>query len=181
MCSRSKQRLNRPLKCQCTLPVASTSIAGLSQQSSASEYELAEQYGISRTTVQRWKHRDSFEDRSHTPHWLQTTLNAAQEELVIYLRKQLRLSLDDLLAVVREFVHPTMGLSSLHRFLVRRGVDQLPKPSPESSPAIPFKAYEPAGDGAGIRQVRPVADPHDDRLQPYAARSLAPLRSQCAQ
>ena len=79
------------------------------QQSSASEYELAEQYGISRTTVQRWKHRDSVEDRSHTPHQLQTTLNAGQEELVVYLRKQLRLPLDDLLAVVREFVHPTMG------------------------------------------------------------------------
>ena len=113
------------------------------QQSSASEYELAEQYGISRTTVQRWKHRDSVEDRSHTPHRLQTTLNAGQEELVVYLRKQLRLPLDDLLAVVREFVHPTMGRSSLHRLLVRRGVDQLPKPSPESSPAKPFKAYEP--------------------------------------
>jgi ribosome-binding protein aMBF1 (putative translation factor) len=36
------------------------------QQSSASEYELAEQYGISRTTVQRWKHRDCVEDRSRS-------------------------------------------------------------------------------------------------------------------
>jgi hypothetical protein len=36
------------------------------QQSSASEYELAKQYGISRTTVQRWKGRGSMEDRSHT-------------------------------------------------------------------------------------------------------------------
>jgi hypothetical protein len=79
------------------------------QQSSAREYELAEQYGISRTTVQRWKHRNSVEDRRHTPHWLQTTLNAGQEELVVYLRKQLRLPLDDLLSVVREFIHPKMA------------------------------------------------------------------------
>lgn len=113
------------------------------QQSSASEYELAAQYGISRTTVQRWKGRDTVEDRSHTQHRLQTTLNAGQEELVVYLRKQLRMSLDDLLSVVQEFIHPTMGRSSLHRLLVRRGVDKLPKPSPEPSPAKPFKAYEP--------------------------------------
>ena len=79
------------------------------QQSSATEGELAAQFSISRTTVQRWKRRDSVQDRSHTPHRLQTTLNAGQEELVVYLRKQLRLPLDDLLAVVREFVHPTMG------------------------------------------------------------------------
>ena len=67
------------------------------QQSSATEGELAAQYSISRTTVQRWKHRDSVEDRSHTPHRLQTTLNAGQEELVVYLRKQRKRGLDTLL------------------------------------------------------------------------------------
>jgi hypothetical protein len=111
------------------------------QQSSGTDSEVAAQFSISRTTVQRWKHRDSVADRSHTPHRLQTTLNAGQEELVVYLRSRLQLPLDDLLSVGREFIHPTMGRSSLHRLLVRRGVDQLPKPSPESSPAKPFKAY----------------------------------------
>jgi transposase InsO family protein len=128
------------------------------QQSSASEYELAEQYGISRTTVQRWKRRNSVEDRSHTPHRLQTTLNAGQEELVVYLRKQLRLPLDDLLSVVREFIHPEMGRSSLHRLLVRRGVDKLPKPSPESSPAKPFKAYEPGYVHIDVKYLPQMAD-----------------------
>ena len=128
------------------------------QQSSASEYELAAQYGISRTTVQRWKGRDTVEDRSHTPHRLQTTLNAGQEELVVYLRKQLRMPLDDLLSVVREFIHPTMGRSSLHRLLVRRGVDKLPKPSPESSPAKPFKAYEPGYVHIDVKYLPQMAD-----------------------
>jgi phage gp36-like protein len=77
------------------------------QHSLASEYDLAAQYGISCTTVQRRKDRDSVEDRSHTPHRLQTTLNAGQEELVVYLRGQLRMPLEDLLSVVREFIHPT--------------------------------------------------------------------------
>ena len=128
------------------------------QQSSGTDGELAAQFGISRTTVQRWKHRDSVADRSHTPHRLQTTLNAGQEELVVYLRSQLRLPLDDLLSVVREFIHPTMGRSSLHRLLVRRGVDKLPKPSPESSPAKPFKAYEPGYVHIDVKYLPQMAD-----------------------
>ena len=56
------------------------------QQSSASEYELARQYGVSRQTIRRWRKRDSVHDASHTPHRLQTTLNAAQEELAARLR-----------------------------------------------------------------------------------------------
>lgn len=128
------------------------------QQSSASESELAARYGISRTTVQRWKDRDSVEDRSHTPHRLQTTLNAGQEELVVYLRKQLHMPLDDLLSVVREFIYPTMGRSSLHRLLVRRGIDKLPKPSPESSPAKPFKAYEPGYVHIDVKYLPQMAD-----------------------
>ncbi len=101
------------------------------QQSSGTDSELSTQFGISRKIVQRWKHRDSVADRSHSPHRLQTTLNAGQEELVVYLRSEVRLPLDDLLSVVHEFIHPTIGRSSLHRLLVRRGVDQLPKLSPE--------------------------------------------------
>jgi uncharacterized protein YjcR len=42
------------------------------QQSSASEYELACQYGVSRQTIGRWRKRDSVHDASHTPHRLRT-------------------------------------------------------------------------------------------------------------
>ncbi len=35
---------------------------------------VGERYGISEQTVLKWRHRDSVEDRSHTPHRLQTTL-----------------------------------------------------------------------------------------------------------
>jgi hypothetical protein len=92
--------------------------------------------------VQRWKQCGSVEGCGHTLHRLQTTLNVGQGKLVVYLREQLRLPLDDLLALTHEFIHPPMGRSSLRRLLMRRGVDQLPKPSPEYSPAKPFKAYE---------------------------------------
>ncbi len=113
------------------------------QQSSASDYELARQYGVSRQTIRRWRKRDSVFDASHTPHRLQTTLNAAQEELVIYLRTQLRLSLDDLLAVVHEFIEPGMSRSALDRLLRRRGHSRLPAPEVPARSPKPFKAYEP--------------------------------------
>ena len=62
---------------------------------------LAEQLGVTVETIARWKHRDTVEDRSHTPHRLQTTLSPAQEAVVLAIRETLWLSLDDLLAVAR--------------------------------------------------------------------------------
>jgi transposase-like protein len=61
---------------------------------------VGERFGISEQTVLKWRHRDSVEDRSHTPHRLQTTLTPAQEVVAVALRKTLLVSLDDLLAVV---------------------------------------------------------------------------------
>ena len=69
------------------------------QQARGTDRELAQQYGIGVDTVRKWRHRSAVQDASHTAHRLQTTLNAAQEELVIYLRTQLLLPLDDLLAM----------------------------------------------------------------------------------
>jgi len=66
---------------------------------------VAERYGISEQTVWKWRKRDSVQDRSHRPHRLQTTLNPAQEAVAVALRKALLLPLDDLLAVVREFLN----------------------------------------------------------------------------
>ena len=39
---------------------------------------LAEQFGVTPQTIYKWRKRDSIEDRSHTPHRLQTTLTPAR-------------------------------------------------------------------------------------------------------
>jgi len=67
---------------------------------------LAERFGVTPQTIYKWRKRDTVEDRSHTPHRLQTTLTPAQEAVAVALRKTLLVSLDDLLAVVREFLNP---------------------------------------------------------------------------
>ena len=106
---------------------------------------LSRELGVSESTVRIWRKRDSVSDRSHTAHRLQTTLSPAQEWLVVAVRKTLLLSLDDLLAVTREFINPAVSRSGLDRCLRRHGVSRLkdlmpdtePKPSPKK-----FKSYE---------------------------------------
>jgi hypothetical protein len=52
---------------------------------------------------------------AHTPHCLQITLTPAQKAVAVALRKTLLVSLDDLLATVREFLNPNVSCSGLDR------------------------------------------------------------------
>lgn len=107
------------------------------QRASGTNRELAQQNGIDADTVRKWRHRTTVHAASHTPHRLLTTLNSAQEELVIYLRTQLLLPMDDLLAQVREFIEPAMSRSALDRLLCRRGHSRLPVPAkPEDTATL---------------------------------------------
>ena len=106
---------------------------------------LAERFGTTEQTIDKWRHRDSVHDRGHTAHRLQTTLTPAQEAVAVALRKTLLVSLDDLLAVVREFLNPNASRSGLDRCLRRHGVGNLrdlkvKEARPKHSG---FKAYEP--------------------------------------
>ena len=120
--------------------------------------ELARQFAVSIDTVRKWRSRDSVLDVSHTAHRLQTTLNAAQEELVIHLRTSLLLPLDDLLAVVREFIEPSMSRSALDRLLRRRGHSRLPKPAAPSLATKPFKDYVPGYVHIDVKYLPQMAD-----------------------
>lgn len=134
------------------------------QQATGTESELAERFGVGRLTIRKWRRRSSVHDGSHTPHRLQTTLNAGQEEIVVYLRTHLRLSLDDLLAVVREFIEPAMSRSALDRLLRRRGVNRLPEPEVAPNPVKAFKAYEP---GYVHMDVKYLPQMQDERERSY--------------
>jgi len=120
----------------------------------------AERHGISKRIVWKWRKREGVEDRSHTPHRLQTTLTPAQEAVAVELRKTLPIPLDDLLAVVREFLDADVSRSGLDRRLRRHGVGNLralkpkaPKPGHE-----PFKAYEPGYIHIDVKYLPKMAD-----------------------
>lgn len=113
---------------------------------SVSNPELALRYGVTLPTIRKWRQRQSVEDFSHTAHRLQTTLSTAQEIIAVELRKSLKLTLDDLLVVVREFLNPAVSRAGLARCLKRYGVNRLRdlEPVPVTTPSSkPFKDYEP--------------------------------------
>ena len=121
---------------------------------------MAERFGTTEQTVYKWKHRDSVHDRSHTPHRLQTTLTPAQEAVAVVLRKTPLVSIDDLLAVVREFLNPDVSRSGLDRCLRRHGVGNLrdlqakePRPKHKA-----FKAYEPGYLHVDVKYLPQMAD-----------------------
>ena len=115
--------------------------------SKATLTELSDQYNITVATARKWKGRTDPQDRSHRPHTLHTTLTAAQEVLVVELRRMVLLPLDDLLAVTREFINADVSRSGLDRCLRRHGVSDLKSLQPsiegEPAPLKTFKDYEP--------------------------------------
>ncbi len=145
------------------------------QASTEPAWKVAERYGISEQTVWKWRSRDSVEDRSHTPHRLQTTLTPAQEAVAVSLRKTLLLPLDDLLSVVREFLNPHVSRSGLDRCLRRHGAGSLRALRPVVPRAAhkPFKAYDPGYLHVDVKYLPQMAD-EDRRVQAAFAAPLAP-------
>ena len=130
--------------------------------SPASAAVLAERYNVTVATVRKWKGREDAQDRSHRPHTLATTLTPAQEVLAVELRRTLLLPLDDLLAVTREFINPSVSRSGLDRCLRRHGVSDLkalqPEVEGETAPAKTFKDYEPGFVHVDIKYLPQLPD-----------------------
>ena len=113
-----------------------------SEDSSAS---LAKRYNVGMATAREWKGHDDSQDRSHRPHTLSTTLSAAQELIVVELSRMLLPPLENLLAVIREFINPDVSRSGLDRCLRRHQVSNLKSLQPEIEgeikPPKSFKDY----------------------------------------
>jgi transposase InsO family protein len=98
------------------------------QKSTASVAELAREFGVSETAVRRWKGRTTTTDRPHVAHRLAISLTPLEERLVVELRTNLELPLDDIVEVMRRCVNPKLSRSAIHRCLKRHGVSARPKP-----------------------------------------------------
>lgn len=121
---------------------------------------LAARYRMTLDTIYRWRGRTSFENRSHTALQLAATLTRPQEAVAVELRRVLLLSLDDLLAVTREFLNPDVSRSGLDRCLRRLGVSNLDALRPKT-PAEPHKAFktdEPGFLHVGVKYMPQMTD-----------------------
>ena len=86
---------------------------------------LARLLKISESTVRKWRKRADTEDASHIPKQLNTTLSVEQEYAVVQLRTRLKLSLDELLIICKEFINDNTSRAGLQRCLKRHGVSRL--------------------------------------------------------
>lgn len=111
------------------------------QRSEESVRGLARRYGISPTTVQKWRQRTSVADQRMglaEPH--STTLTPEQEAMMVAFRRHTLLPLDDCLYALQPSI-PGLTRSSLHRCLQRHGISRLPDLEGDKPVRKRFKAY----------------------------------------
>ena len=94
---------------------------------------LARRYGVSETTVRKWRARRDSEDRSHARHDLGAATTPEDEMLIAELRTRAGLSLDDITEVMRRCVHPGLSRGSVWRALRRMGLNR--RPAHRAAPA----------------------------------------------
>jgi transposase len=111
----------------------------LIQASADSVPELAERFGVNESTIRRWQGRTSVDDRSSRPHTLQTNMSVEEEALIVELRTTVRLSLDDIVEVMKRCIDPSLSRSAIHRCLQRHGVS---KPLTQTEPTKPHGTFD---------------------------------------
>lgn len=79
--------------------------------------KLAQELGISITTVRRWRNRSQISDNHTTPHLIHKVLRQEQEILINALRDALRAPLDELLFMVNEGLGIAISRATLNRYL----------------------------------------------------------------
>ncbi len=111
------------------------------QRSQASLKKLSQTYGINPKTVQKWRRRETVEDRKTGPKQPRSTLlSQAEEALILAFRRHTLLPLDDCLYALKPTL-PHLTRSSLHRCLQRHGVSRLPLEDGDKPAKQRFKRY----------------------------------------
>jgi transposase InsO family protein len=111
------------------------------QVSQESVRALARRYGVSPTTVQKWRKRQTVTDERMGPKQPRSTVLSLEEEAVIVaFRRHTLLPLDDCLYALQPTI-PHLTRSSLHRCLQRHGIARLPDPNGDKPKRSRFKAY----------------------------------------
>src|ERR687897_1535997 len=102
---------------------------------------LARRYGISPTTVQKWRKRTTVADERMGPKQVRSTVLSVEDEAVIVaFRRHTLLPLDDCLYALQATL-PHLTRSSLHRCLQRHGISRLPEVDGEKTAKKRFKPY----------------------------------------
>ena len=146
---------------------------------------LAQRYGVSPTTIQKWRKRETTADVRMGPKEVRSTVLTPEEEaIVVAFRRHTLLPLDDCLYGLQPTI-PHLTRSSLHRCLERHGISRLPqvqgdKPKKQRFADYPLGYFHRARDRAPADKGEPPLDqwsgradePHNQRCH----RQALPLR-----
>ncbi len=87
----------------------------------------AKRYGVSSTTIQKWRGRQSTADAAMGPIEARSTVLTPEDEaIIVAFRRHTLLPLDDCLYGLQPTI-PHLTRSSLHRCLERHGISRLPE------------------------------------------------------
>ena len=102
---------------------------------------LAQRYGVSPTTIQKWRKRDTTADAQMGPKEVRSTVLTPEEEaIVVAFRRHTLLPLDDWLYGLQPTI-PRLTRSSLHRCLERHGISRLPQVQGDEPKKQRFASY----------------------------------------
>ena len=101
----------------------------------------AKRYGVSPTTIQKWRDRETTVDAAMGPKEPRSTVLTPEEEaIVVAFRRHTLLPLDDCLYGLQPTI-PHLTRSSLHRCLQRHGISRLPEIEGDKPEKKRFKQY----------------------------------------
>src|SRR5215218_7573012 len=101
----------------------------------------AKRYGVSPTTVQKWRRRRTTADARTGPREPRSTVLTPEEEaVVVAFRRHTPLPLDDRLHALQPTI-PPLRRSSLHRCFQRHGIARLPDVEGDKPERSRFKPY----------------------------------------
>jgi len=109
-------------------------------KSTLSNGVLATKFGVSKKTVEKWKNREEFTDKSSRPHTIHYALSELQMLIAVELRSLTWWSLDEITEAI-DPSDPEKIRSAIYRTFVREGVNTIPQKEKEK--AKKFKEYDP--------------------------------------
>ena len=108
--------------------------------SKLSNKELTLKYNVSDKTINKWKNRDSFQDKTSRPNTIKYALSDLEMIIAVNLRALTWWALDEITEAINP-CEPTRIRSAVYRTFVREGINNVPEKEKEK--AKKFKEYDP--------------------------------------
>jgi len=109
-------------------------------ESTESIIKLSKKYNLNPKTIQKWKHRANFSDRSSGPSKPRSVLSENEQAIICEFKRVTKFSLDEIFCALQDKI-PALSRSNIYRCLKRNGLNKNPKEFNEKRTTKEFKDY----------------------------------------